>query len=661
MLTFIRKIIFSRIGALVTLIIVALIGIAFGLGDVTGLRSTALSAQNSTTAATVGNDNLSVADVRNSTDGLLAMYRNQAPQLTIADFVARGGLDGPLESRLTSMAMEQFAHSQGIRVGKSLIDNQIASIPGVRGLDGKFDKDNYDRLLQMLKLNDQQMHDQMGRDLITQLMLGPIAPNTTDKLKGPAGMATSYASMLLEKRSGTVAFVDTRKMPAGASIADPEATAYYKRNITRYSIPQRRSASYVVVTLDELKKRAAPTDNEIAAAYQAQKARFQAGETRSLKQVVLQDQKAANDLAAKVRGGTAIDAAAKALGLAAGAINDVNKTTYAGQSTPALADQVFGAAQGAVIGPVKTPLGWVVAHLDKITQVAGKTLDQAKPDLTKELTDQKLGAVAQALRDQIDDAITKRQTLDQIAATLKLPVQTAAPLTVNGTDPTSTAPVKPDPNQTAIYQTAFQSQPDDDAQMVPYGQDGSFAIAKLDKIFPAAARPFATVADQVRKDITIERQVKAARDIANGIVGKVNKGVPLAQAMAESGIKLDGTKPVSANRAQLVAAKQAPGWLALLFSKPKGSASLVEAPYKGGWFVIVVDTVEKGNAAGNAQLIDKTRGDLGATMGDEYRQQFARAIRDKIGVKKNDAAIETLRRDLLGQGPSGDGADDQSQ
>ncbi len=127
--------------------------------------------------------------------------------------------------------------------------------------------------------------------------------------------------------------------------------------------------------------------------------------------------------------------------------------------------------------------------------------------------------------------------------------------------------------------------------------------------------------------------------------------------MAESGIKLDATKPMSANRAQLFATKQPPAPLVLLFSKPKGSASLVEAPYKGGWFIVVVDSVDKGNAAGNAQLIDKMRGDLGSTLGDEYRQQFARAVRDKIGVKKNDAAVNTLRRDLLGQG--GDASDQQ--
>jgi peptidyl-prolyl cis-trans isomerase D len=653
MLTFFRKIIFSRIGALVTLIIVGLIGVAFGLGDVTGLRSNALGGQSAATAATVGNDSVSVTDLRNSTNALLERARGQQPQATMEMLLQQGGLELTLNQQLNEMAMEQFAQGQGVRVGKSLIDNQIANIPGIRGLDGKFDKDNYNRLLSVAKLSDQQLHNEIARQLTTQLLMGPILPNTTDKLMGPTGVATPYASMLLEKRSGTMAFVDTKKMPAGAAVTDPEANAYYNRNIARYSIPERRSARYALITLDELKKRATPTDDEIAKAYQAQKAKFDAGENRSLKQVVLQDQKAATDLAATVRAGTAIEAAAKTLGLEASAVNDVNKTAYAGQSSPALADQVFGAAQGAVVGPVKTPLGWVVAHLDKITKVAGKTLDQAKPDLTKELTDQKLAVIAQALRDQIEDSITNRQTLDQIAAKLNLTVQTTIPLTGNGTDPTSATPVKPDPNQTSLYQLAFQSEADDDPQLVPYGQDGSFALAKLDKVIPAAARPLATIADQVKKDVAIDRQVKAAREVANAITSKVNKGVPLAQAMSQSGIKLDATKPVLATRAQRVAAQQPPGWLVLLFSKPKGSASLVEAPYKGGWFIIVVDSIEKGNAAGNAQLVDKMRGDLGASMGDEYRQQFARAVRDKVGVKKNDAAIAALRRDLLGQGSDG--------
>ncbi len=657
MLSFIRRLINSRGGVIITMLLLALIGLLFALGDIPGF-----GARNAATAgddaATVGGTHIKEAEVKNLIEGRVDMFRRQQPELTMAQFMAQGGFDGLFDSRLTGEAMEQFGQGQGMRVGKPLIDNIISNIGGMRGLDGKVDKNQYNQLLGLLRLNDDQFHAQIGQEIITTLLLNATGTTPVAKVKGPVNLATPYATMLLEKRTGTVAFVDVHKMPAGAPVTDPEAQAYYKANIVRYTIPERRSARYALMTVDALKKRATPTDDEIAKAYEAQKAtRFAAREKRSMKQVVLLDQKTANDLAAKVRGGTAIDVAAKAAGLEAATLADLDKTAYAGQGSAALADQVFGAASGAVIGPVKTPLGWVVVHLDKITQDAGKTLDQAKPDLLKEMSDQKLVAVAQDLRDEIDDAFAKHQTLDQVAAKYGLTVQSVTPVTANGQDPTSPTPIKIDENQTGIYRLAWNSTPDDDPQMVAYGKDGSFAIAKLDKVIPAAARPFAEVADQVKKDIVLDRQLKAARAMANAITAKVNKGMPLAQAMKETGIALDGTKTFSGNRAQLVDPSKPPqSQDVLLFNTPKGQAKTLQAPNKGGWFVIVTDTIERGDVAKSPQTIEDLRAGLAASRAAELRQQFIRSVRNLVGVKRNEPAIAALRRSLLGQG-----GDDQQQ
>jgi peptidyl-prolyl cis-trans isomerase D len=466
----------------------------------------------------------------------------------------------------------------------------------------------------------------------------------------PASIATPYASMLLEKRTGTIAFIDTRKIPAGAPVTDAEATDYYKRNIARYTVPERRVMRYATVTLDGLKAKSAPTDADIAAAYKAQAAKYAPAETRSLRQVVLLDQKSADTLAAKVRAGTAIEAAAKAVGLDAGLLADQTKATYAGQTSPAIADQVFAAAQGATIGPVKTPLGWAVVHVEKITQNPGKTLDQAKPDLVKELTDQKTQIAASNMRSQISDAIANSATLDEIAKQLGLTLQSSAALDAQGVDPDAkTPPAQPDPVNASLAAVGFQSEVGDDPQVAPVGRDGSFVLAKLEKIVPAAPRPIATVMDQVKKDFLVDRQVKQARAVAVAVVDKVNKGQPLAKALGETGIKLDATKPMAANRGQLVASRQPPPPLVLLFSMAQGTAKMLQAPYKGGWFVIVEDTIERGDARGKPDIVAKMRADLGGTAGDEYAQQFLRAVRNQVGVKRNEPAINALRASLLGQ------------
>ena len=657
MLSIIRRFLNSRIGVPLTLGILVLIGLAFALGDVTGLRSNALNGSpNSSTLVTIGKQTITASEVKSDTERMVAMYRQQYPQLTMEEFVTKGGFDQPLDNKINTLALEQFGTSQGMRIGKALADSELTSQAQFKGISGKFDPDLYKQFLAQQRMSDSELRADIGRNLMARLLIGPLTPESLGRPQAPVSIATPYASMLLEKRTGTVAFIDTRKMPAGAPVTDAEAADYYKRNIARYTVPERRSVRYATVSIADLRAKSAPTDAEIAKAYQAQAARFAPSETRSVRQVILLDQKSAAALAAKVRAGAAIDAAAKAAGLDAGLLADQTKAAYAAQTNPAAADQVFGAASGAVIGPVKTALGWAVVHVEKITKVPGKTLDQAKPDLIKEVTEQKTALAASAMRAQISDAIANNATLDEIAQKMGLTLQSSPLLDAQGNDPDAKTPppAQPDPLRSAFSQVSFQSEPEDNPQLAPTDKDGSFALIKLDKVVAAAPRPLNVVIDDVKKNFIVDRQVRAARLVAVGVVDKVNKGVPLAKALAETGIKLDGTKPIAANRGQLFTSKQAPPTI-LMFTMSQGTAKMLQAPYKGGWFVVVADTIERGDARGKADIVAKMRSDLGATVGDEYSQQFIRAVRDQVGVKRNDAAISALRAELLGQNASPDG------
>lgn len=655
MLSIFRGFFNSRVGLIITFTVLGLIALAFGLGDVTGLRSNAInSGPTGTTLVTVGKESIGSNEMKATTERMVAMYRQQYPQLTMEEFITKGGFDQPFENRINTTALAQYGFSQGMRVGRSLADTEITSQPQFKGLDGKFDRELYKQFLAQQRMGDGELHSEIARNMLAQMILAPVMPQSVGRPIAPVSIATPYASMLLEKRTGTVAFIDTKKIPVGAPVTDAEAIAYYQRNIARYTVPERRSVRYAVVSIADLRAKSAPTDAEIAKAYQDQAAKYAPSETRSVRQVVLLDQKSADALAAKVRAGTAIDAAAKAVGLDAGMLADQTKAAYAGQTSPAIADQVFAATNGAVIGPVKTSLGWAVIHLEKVTKVPGKSLDQAKPDLVKELTDQKTAIAASALRAQISDAIANNATLDEIAQKMALTLQSSPALDVQGNDPDAKTPppAQPDPVRLALSAVAFQAEADDNPQLAPIDKEGGFALVKLDKIMPAAPRPLASVIDEVKKNFIVDRQVQTGRTIATGVMNKVNKGVPLAKALAETGLVLDATKPMAANRGQLFTSKPAPP-IILMFGMAQGTARMIQAPYKGGWFVVVTDTIERGDARGKPDIVAKMRSDLGATAADEYAQQFVRAVRNQVGVKRNDAAINALRTEMLGGGQGG--------
>jgi peptidyl-prolyl cis-trans isomerase D len=369
-----------------------------------------------------------------------------------------------------------------------------------------------------------------------------------------------------------------------------------------------------------------------------------------MSQVVLLDQKSGEAFAAKVRAGTPIADAAKALGLDASVVADTDKADYAGQTSAAIADQVFGAASGAVVGPVKTALGWTVVRVDKVTKVAARTLDQARPELVKSLGDQKLPVVVNTLREQLGDAIDNNLSLDDIVAKFKLTFQTSAPLDARGIDPEAkTPPAQPNPTIAAVIAYGFQATAEDAPQMIKIGNDGSFALVKLDKIVPAAPRPLASVSDQVKKEVLLERQLRQARVFAQSVVDKVNKKVALSQALSETGLKLPQMQAVSHTRKELLNMQPPPPPLILLFRMAVGTAKLLQAPNQAGWFVVTSNLIIPGNARGNDAEINAQRAFIAGSVSNELGQQYGRAIRLQVGVKRNEAAINALRAELLGQ------------
>ena len=125
-------------------------------------------------------------------------------------------------------------------------------------------------------------------------------------------------------------------------------------------------------------------------------------------------------------------------------MKDVEKAGYAAQGSPELANAVFSATKGAVVGPVRSALGFAVVRVDAIENIPGKSLDQAKPEIVKALTAQKTAAALDNLRSALDDAISSKSTFDEVVSDKKLTAKVTPPLLASGINPDD-ATQKPDP------------------------------------------------------------------------------------------------------------------------------------------------------------------------------------------------------------------------
>ena len=204
MLAFVRRSTTKWVaGAILFLVLVAIVVTGFGTGGVGGLGSMMkgpTGGDGSETLATVDGRPVTAAEVHDLVTREFSRARQQTPTLDMQTFLAQGG-----------RAIQAFASDQGLAASQMMIDREIANIPAFRNLTGQFDQAVYLQQLRGLNLTEAKLRDDVAQSLIQRQLLGPIALGG----RVPDGVAREYANLLLERRSGTIAVVPTAQLAAG--------------------------------------------------------------------------------------------------------------------------------------------------------------------------------------------------------------------------------------------------------------------------------------------------------------------------------------------------------------------------------------------------------------------------------------------------------------
>jgi len=645
MLDLFRRLSKSKLGAFIFALFIAALAFGFAAADIQGLGFS--SGVSGDTVAEVGGEKIGYAELQDRVQRAYENARRDDPQLTMQQFVRQGGVDQVIAQMSDTIALEQFARRQGFGVSRKMEDAQIASAPAFRGLNGQFDQQAFEGFLQQQRVSEKQIRADIAREMYVTQLLVPI----TGAALAPASLTLPYASMLLEQRSGRAQFVPAAALK-GAPPTDAELQAFYRRNAARYTTPERRVIGYALISRAAFEAAAQPTEQEIAAAYNADKARYAGRETRTISQVIVPTEAAARELAAKIAAGTPIADAARAIGLESVTLNDQSREAYAQASSPAVADAVFSTAQGKVAAPARSGLGWHVARVDGITTTAGRSLEQAREEIAAQLRTRKADtAWAEAIA-RVEESVSDGATFDEVVSANRLQPATTPALLADGRNPEM--PQQPaSPEIAAIVKSGFAMESGDDPVVEQIAPNQTAALVKTEQVIPAAPKPLAQIREQVVADFVAERSLAAARQAAEAIAAKVNAGTALPQAASGAGVSLPAATAVNGRRGELLrTGQQTAPQVAALFSLRPNRARVVPAPDRSGWYVVVLENVVPGDARSQPQLIEATRQQFAPVLGQEYGRQLAAAARQAVGVEINGAAVERLKRELLGTTPA---------
>lgn len=643
MLSSFRRLSTSKVGTSIMVVILLLILVGFAMGDIQSVIRGGGFGVSADTMAKIGSERVSDRDMSRAMERRLSQVRQENPE---ADYsTIAGDFDQLLSALIDARTLDAFAAKYGFSLSKRLVDAQIALLPGTKGLTGQFSDQAYAQFLAQQRMTDEEVRMIIRNGLLQQLLIAPAAVNG----RAPVGMATPYASVLLEARQGEVAFIPIAAFKSGLNPTQADLDRFYATNRQRYVVPEQRVLRIAKIGPEQVANVQA-TDKEIADYYNQNKALYAPKETRIVTQAVVPDQAAAKGIADRVRGGQSFAAAAAPAGLSAADISVGPQTReqfteLAGQQVAAAA---FAAQDGALIGPLQSDIGWHVVKIDGIRREGGKSLDAAKSEIATQLATQKRKAAVEDLVTKVEDALDDGSSFSEAAAANKLSPTETPPITADGrsrADPSYQLP----PDLAPALKSGFELAENDQPVVETLPNDGGYVLVAPARIISAAPAPLPSIRDRVVQDWINDQASQRAKQLADAIGAKAAKSsVTDAAKGANPAIRVE---PVNARRIQLAQFRgKVPPPLMVLFSMNQGKVRTVGGGEGEGFYVVKLDKITPGNALAAPSLVTQTQNQMQQALSQEYGLQFLNAMRQAVGVKRNEKAIIDTKARITGGG-----------
>jgi peptidyl-prolyl cis-trans isomerase D len=638
MLSSFRRLSKSTIGTSVIAIVGLLIIIGFAAGDIQSL-SIGNGSLPASDLAKAGSQEISDREMSSAMQRRLAQVREQNPEATYANLA--DDFEPLLQGLIDQAALQAFASKNGFVLSKRLIDAEIANIPGVKGLNGQVSTAGYQQFLARQQLSDAEVRSFISGSLLERLMITPAASSA----RVPIGMATPYASMLLEQRQGQIALVPVSIFAAGLNPTDQQVQQYYTANRSRYMVPEQRVLKIATIGEGQVANVSA-SPQEIEAYYKAHQDVYGAKDIRNISQAVVQDPKVAAGIAQRAKSGQSFVEAVKPAGLGPAdvAVGEQSRTQFTGNFGDKVAAAAWSAQPGDVVGPIQSPLGWHVIKIEGAKTQPGKSLDAVRGEISKQLTADKHKNALADLVNKIEDELDGGASFDEAAKKASLTTTTTPLVTASG-EARGDASYKFPADLAPALKSGFEIAPTDEPVVEQLADDKGFALVAPAQVVPAAPAPLQTIRDRVKADWIHQQALNQAQAFAKSVAAKATGGTSLADAAKARGKSLPPVQSVSLRRIQLSQlGDKVPAPLRVIFSTAAGKTQIGPDPQGRGFFIVKVDKIVPGNALTQPGLITEVQNEFREPLAQEYAQELIAAIRQSAGVRRNEAAIAATKK-----------------
>jgi peptidyl-prolyl cis-trans isomerase D len=521
-----------------------------------------------------------------------------------------------LQQMVMQSLYDQEAQRMGIQLDLNSLKQTISMQPVFRNEDGKFDPQRFAQMLRSVGLNEASYIATMRGDIARTMLMGAVRAGA----QVPAPLTQAAYAFQNEMRDASARLIEAASIKSIAAPTDDELASYYEAQKANHMAPEYRALSIVVLSPEQIAQSISVDDAAARAAFDADPSLYAEAEKRNLIQITTSDKAVAEKVAAQTASGKSLADAAKANNLMAVPLDGVTQSAL----VPELADKIFALSANKPSEVIQSSMGYHVIEITKITEAAAPDFDKAKTGIIAQLkAEQAQDALSTSTR-QLEDALAGGATVAEAAQQTGAQLITLPAVTADGQNSEGKAvSTELGTELEQVLQAAFALNAGEQTQTIQ--TEKHVIIAKVDNITPSAELPLEKVRDKLVASWKLEQQKQAAKAQAEKLMTTLNDG-----GKVEGLTKLSNLKRDASNKGTLPAAA-----VTALFGHKSGQAFTVEDD-KGTW-VVKVEAIEKADLA-KADL-KETETALKEQLATDLLEQLGLALRTRDGVTLDEGWI----------------------
>jgi peptidyl-prolyl cis-trans isomerase D len=540
------------------------------------------------------------------------------------------------QQAIKQLMQEAEIRYEGERMGLSVSDNEVrdALHTGQNGAmffpDGKWiGQEKYEQLLQENGMSVDQFEHQVRLQLLASKLFAAVTAGITVR---PSEIEQAYKGQNTKIKFdyAVISMDDVQKQ---IKPTDAELKAWFETNKARYqnSIPEKRQISYFIIGEQQVENKVSVTPTDIQQYYSKNQDQYRTQDRVRVRHILIAtpppgpdgkvDQKAveaahkkAEDVLKQLKGGADFAELAKKYSDDPGSKaqgGELGWQTKDSELVPEFKTAMLSLNKGQISDPVQTSYGFHIIQVEDKETAGLKPLSQVKDGIEKTVREQKIAGALDQLANQAQDAADK-QGLDKAAAQYGTQVITTNPITRSDSLPGIGAGPNSADLMNAIFEVAEKTPPQ--STRLPQG----VVVFKVDKVIPPSSPDFEAIKTKVTNDFKAERASALLSQKTAELSERARNQHDLKKAARELGATVKTSDPVSKSSQVPDIGSMSAEAVSSLFTMKPGEIS---QPLSIGRNGVVAAILDRQEPPLNGEDFAKAKDGLSERLLSEKRQQ----------------------------------------